>query len=131
MKDFDIAAYTSFSVDPDRDRAIKEAKIVVAFIVAGSLQLVLDRHDIPHEEAQNLDQLLFNGKFKEAAAAVTPEMLDAFAIYGTPADCIQKIEDLSQAGVTQIVCGSPLGKDIPRAIRLIGKTIMPEFLGRW
>ena len=131
LKDFDVAAYTSFSIDKDKNRAIKESKLVVAFIVAGSLQLVLDRHNIPLEAASNIDNLLFNGKFKQAAEVVTPEMLDAFAIYGTPEECIQKIEELSKVGVTQLVCGSPLGRNIPETIRFIGKTILPEFLSRW
>lgn len=131
IKDFDIAAYTSFSINKDFDRAVKESKIVVAFIVAGSLQLVLDRHNIAFEEASTIDKLLFDGKFKKAAEMVTPEMLNAFAIYGTPKDCIQKIDELAKVGVTQIVCGSPLGRNIPEAIKLIGKAILPEFLSRW
>lgn len=131
LKDFDVAAYTSFSIDKDHDRAIKEAKLVVAFIVAGSLPLVLERHDIPIDESKKIDDLLFEGKFKQAAEVVTPEMLNAFAICGTPEECIQKIDELSKVGVTQLVCGSPLGRNIPEAIKLIGKTILPEFLSRW
>lgn len=43
---FDVGAYTSFSVAENRDDAVKAAKPVVAFIVAGSPDSVFERHGI-------------------------------------------------------------------------------------
>lgn len=128
---FDIAAYTSFSVHEKPDKAINAAKIVVAFIVAGSIPLILERHSIPLEEAKNIEASLSKNKFGDAINMVTPGMLDAFCIAGTPEDCISKIEELQKTGVTQLVCGSPLGPSIPDAIKLMGKTILPAFRAKW
>ena len=36
----------------------------------------------------------------------------------------QKCEDLTKAGVTQIIFGSPLGPDMTTSIRLLGKYIV-------
>jgi 5,10-methylenetetrahydromethanopterin reductase len=128
---FDIAAYTSFSVHEKPDKAINAAKIVVAFIVAGSIPLILERHSIPLEEAENIGAALSKNKFGDAINMVTPGMLEAFCIAGTPEDCISKIEELQKTGVTQLVCGSPLGPSIPDAIKLMGKTILPAFRAKW
>ncbi len=56
--------------------------------------------------------------------AVTNEMMEAFSIYGTPADCVARIDELTKMGVTQIVAGSPIGPDKEKAIKLIGKEII-------
>jgi 5,10-methylenetetrahydromethanopterin reductase len=128
---FDICAYTSFSIHNKPDKAINAAKIVVAFIVAGSIPLILERHGIPVEQAKNIENSLKQNKFGDAINMVTPEMLDAFCIAGTPEDCVSKIEQLQKIGVSQLVCGSPLGPSIPDAIKLMGKTILPAFRAKW
>jgi len=52
-------------------------------------------------------------------------MIDAFSIYGTPAEMNAKIQALTAMGVTQIVAGSPIGADKNASIRLIGKYVIP------
>ena len=128
---FDVSAYTSFSIHEKPDKAISAAKIVVAFIVAGSIPLILERHKIPVEHAKKIEAALSKNKFGDALGLVTPEMMEAFCIAGTPDDCISKIEQLRKTGVTQLVCGSPLGPNIPDAIKLMGKTILPTFREKW
>lgn len=130
-RNFDIAAYTSFSIHKKPEKAINAAKIVVAFIVAGSIPLILNRHNIPLEQAEKIGDALSKGKFGQAIGLVSPEMMDAFCIAGTPEQCIEKIEELQKTGVTQLVCGSPLGPNIPAAIKLMGKTILPAFKAKW
>ncbi|MFX0117677.1 MAG: 5,10-methylenetetrahydromethanopterin reductase, partial [Candidatus Hodarchaeota archaeon] len=129
LDEIDVAAYVSFSVDKKAAKAVDAAKIVVAFIVAGSMPMILDRHRIPQEQAQQIGSYLSKGKWGEAIGAVTDEMIEAFCIAGTPDEATEKIQKLMGAGVTQLICGSPLGKDIPKAIKLIGKSIMPTFKG--
>jgi len=127
LDEIDIAAYVSFSVDKKSKKAINESKIVVAFIVAGSIPVILERHSIPKEQADQIGSFLSKGKWGEAIGAVTPEMIEAFCVAGTPDEVIERIRNLMGAGVTQLICGSPLGKDIPKAIKLIGKEVMPAF----
>ena len=125
-KDVEISAYTSFSTDKNPEKAANEAKIVVAFIVAGSPDTVLSRHGIEAEEAASVSRAIAKGDFGTALAAVSGRMIEAFSVSGTPADCRARVDELLATGVTQIVVGSPIGPNKERSIKLIGK----EILGR-
>ncbi|MCL7476050.1 MAG: 5,10-methylenetetrahydromethanopterin reductase [Methanosarcinales archaeon] len=121
---FDVGAYTSFSVAKSRDEAVAAARPVVAFITAGSPPDVLERHGIPQEDSTRLNEAFKKG-FKQAVQEVTDDMIMAFSICGTPEDCVEQIHALIRAGVTQIVVGSPIGPDRTEAIKLVGKDIIP------
>lgn len=123
-KEVDVGAYTCFSIDKKEDKAVGAAKIVVAFIVAGSPPPVLERHGIDVAAAKTIGGAIGKGDFGTVMGAVTPEMMDAFSICGTPEVCAQKVADLQKIGVTQIVCGSPIGPDKETSIKLIGKEII-------
>ncbi|MFC1786815.1 5,10-methylenetetrahydromethanopterin reductase [Halobacteriota archaeon] len=126
---FDIAAYASFSVDSDEEKAKKAVTPVVAFIVAGSPPPVLERHGIDPAEADAIKSSLSKGDFKTAFWSVTDIMVDAFSIYGSPDHCIRRIRELYGIGVTQVVVGSPIGPDVSASIKLIGEEIIGEFGG--
>ena len=123
-KKFDIAAYTSFSLDKDAKKAKGAVKPVVAFIAAGSPVPVLQRHGLDLAAVETIKGGLAKGDFKTAFGAVNDAMIDAFSIYGNPQDMNAKIQNLEAAGCTQIVAGSPIGADKNKAIRLIGKYIV-------
>jgi 5,10-methylenetetrahydromethanopterin reductase len=125
--DVDITAYTSFSVNEDPKKAVKAATPVVAFIVAGSPAAVLEKHKIDVSKADELRVALKAGDFPKALALVTPGMLDAFSICGTPDVCIEKIATLQKIGISQFVVGSPVGTNVKVAIDLIGQKIIPHF----
>ncbi|MFP3910330.1 MAG: 5,10-methylenetetrahydromethanopterin reductase [Archaeoglobaceae archaeon] len=131
-KKFDIAAYTSMSVDKDREKAREAAKIVVAFIAAGSPQVIFDRHNIDIEKIEKvkeaLDRAFKKGEWKQVNKAVDDQLVDVFSISGTPEDAIENIEKLSKQAVTQVVAGSPLGPSKKNAINLMGKNVISEFL---
>jgi 5,10-methylenetetrahydromethanopterin reductase len=123
----DVTAYACFSIDKDPVKAVNAAKVVVAFIVAGSPDLVLERHGIPVEAKSQIGAAIAKGDFGALMGGlVTPEMIEAFAICGTPEDCMKRIRDLETIGVTQIVAGSPIGPDKEKAIKLIGKEIIAK-----
>ena len=123
-EDVEICAYASFSADKDQTKAVNAAKIVVAFIAAGSPENVLDRHGIAPEEARAISESIARGDFKSVMAGVTPRMIEAFSIAGTPEDCRSRADELLKTGVTQIVVGSPIGPNRENAIKLIGKQII-------
>ena len=56
---------------------------------------------------------------------VTKNMLDAFVIYGTAEDCIDKLGYLVESGVTQIIFGLFGGK-IRESITLLGNRVIKE-----
>ncbi len=126
MEDVDVAAYTSFSVSDDENEARKPVIPVVAYIVAGSPAEVLERHDIPVEKADAIRKHLSDRNWGEAFGAVDSEMVDAFAVCGTPEQCVEKIDGMFRKGINQFVTGSPLGPDKKRAINLFGNEVLPH-----
>lgn len=94
--DVDIAAYASFSVNEDPKKAVKAASPVVAFIVAGSPPPILEKHGINPGKADEIRAALKVGDFGKAIGAVTPEMINAFSICGTPDMCVEKIKELKR-----------------------------------
>lgn len=124
-KDVDVAAYACFSIDKDAAKARSAAKIVVAFIVAGSPDMVLERHDIDVAAKADIGGAIAKGDFGALMGdMVTNNMMEAFSISGTPDDCKARINELLDIGVTQIVAGSPIGPNKEKAIKLIGKEII-------
>lgn len=125
---FDMAAYTSFSVSDDPAEAVKLARPVVAFIAAASPDALLERHGIPAERVRVIREALAKGQFKEAFKAVNDELLDVFSITGTPTQCTEKISKIIREGVSQLVIGSPIGVNKVKTLESIGSDIMPQFL---
>ncbi len=123
-KSVDVGAYACFSIHKDAEKAKGAAKVVVAFIVAGSPDTVLQRHNIDIVAKKSIGDAIAKGDFAGLNNLVTDKMIDAFSICGTPTDCKAKVEALKKIGVTQIVAGSPIGPDKEAAIKLIGKEII-------
>ncbi|MDO5828998.1 MAG: 5,10-methylenetetrahydromethanopterin reductase, partial [Methanocorpusculum sp.] len=99
----------------------KAAKIVSAFIAAGSPEALLQRHGLDLGNVAKIKDALARFDFKSVNELVGDAELNAFTICGTPDTIRQKCEDLTAAGVTQIIFGSPLGPDMTNSIRLLGK----------
>ena len=123
-KGHDVGAYTAISVDKDKKKAMNAAKIVAAFIAAGSPPPLLQRHGLDMGNVAKIKEALAKFDFKAVGGLVGEKEIEAFTIAGTPEDCAQKCQDLMKAGVTQVIFGSPLGPDMTNSIRLIGKYIV-------
>lgn len=117
---FDLAAYAAVSVAEDADEAREAARPPVAFITAGSAPPVLDRHGIDREAAERVSEALSSGRFSEAFAAVTPAMVEAFSMAGTPETVAARAEAVCEYA-DSLVLGTPLGPDVERAIELLGE----------
>jgi 5,10-methylenetetrahydromethanopterin reductase len=123
LSDVDVAAYTCCSIDDDAKKALGAAKIVVAFIAAGSPPPVFERHGLAADTGAKFGAFLGKGDFGGAIGAVTDELMEAFSVVGTPADFVPKIEALGKMGVTQYVAGSPIGPNKEKSIKLLGEVI--------
>lgn len=123
-KKFDIGAYTAMSIDMNEKKARNAAKIVAAFIAAGSPEPLLTRHGLDLDNVAKIKAALGKFDFKTVGELVGDKEIDAFTIAGTPDMVKQKCEDLTKAGVTQIIFGSPLGPDMTTSIRLLGKYVV-------
>jgi len=127
LSDVDVTAYTSFSVHENLEKAKEAAVPVVAFITAGSPNVVLERHGIDLKKADKIRGALKTGDFGQAFGSVSPEMIQAFSVCGTPDICIEQINRLLKAGISQFVVGSPIGSNVRKSIDLISEKIIPHF----
>ncbi|MCQ2740446.1 MAG: 5,10-methylenetetrahydromethanopterin reductase [bacterium] len=122
-KAFDVGAYTATSIGNDSEAAKNAARIVVAFIAAGSPAPVIERHGLPEGINEKIGACLGKGDFGGAIGLVSDDLLEAFSVCGTPEEFIPKIEGLAEMGVTQYVAGSPVGKNVEESIKLLGDVI--------
>ncbi|MCU4718236.1 5,10-methylenetetrahydromethanopterin reductase [Halapricum hydrolyticum] len=116
---FDFGAYASVSIAEDEDDAREAARPPVAFIAGSAAPPLLDRHDLDRERAEEISAAISSGDFETAFGAVTPAMIDAFCITGTPETVSEQIEAVLEY-VDSFVAGSPLGPDVGTAIELLG-----------
>jgi len=125
---FDFAAYASVSIAADGDRAREAARPPVAFIVGSAPPPVLERHDISRERATDIGSAIAAGEFTGAFDRVTPAMVEAFCVAGTP-ETVQGRLTTILAEADSLVFGSPLGPDPAEAIALAGTTLLPSLEG--
>jgi len=116
---FDFAAYASVSIAEEETEAREAARPPVAFIAGSAAPPLLDRHDLDHDRASEIGDAISRGDFEAAFSTVTPAMIDAFCIAGTPDAVEQKIEGVLEHA-DSFVAGSPLGPDLESAIELLG-----------
>jgi 5,10-methylenetetrahydromethanopterin reductase len=79
---------------------------------------VLDRHDVDRERAEEIGDAIESGDFSTAFEAVTPRMIDAFCIAGTPETAAEQISGVLDYA-DSFVAGSPLGPDPKEAVGLV------------
>jgi len=127
LEDLEIAAYTSFSIAKEPNKAAKAVVPVVSYIVAGCPETVLQKHGISVETATKIRQAIIRGKWKEAFSHITDEMIEAFSICGNPDTVVEKIYSLIKVGTTQVVVGSPIGPNIRKSINMIAAEVFPHF----
>ncbi|WP_049893709.1 5,10-methylenetetrahydromethanopterin reductase [Salinarchaeum sp. Harcht-Bsk1] len=120
--DPEVLAYASVSIDENHDEARSLARRPVAFIAAGASPHVLDRHGLDSDRAEQIGQALERGAFHEAFDAVTPAMIDALSVAGSPEDVTERLAAIDDV-VDGIVVGSPLGPDLRTAIDLAAEAI--------
>ncbi len=116
---FNYAAYTACSIDTDMSKAYNNAKIVVAFIIAGAPDVVLNRHGISLDVASKINEFLSVHDFKSASNLITEDMINAFSVCGSPDEIMNKIEVLQNIGINEFVVGSPIGKDRIKSLKLL------------
>jgi len=115
-------AYAPVSIDEDGDAARTLARRPVAFVVAGAAEQVLERHDLDARRARQIGDALGRGAFHEAFDAVSPAMVDALSVAGTPDAVADRLRALIEH-VDGVVVGSPVGPDLEAAIGLAAEAV--------
>ena len=126
------------SVAEDGDRARQWAKRNTSYTLAGCYgryPQYLEASGIPlgPELAAIREAYVLGLGVDEGARRVSDALLDCcgFVSAGTPREVIAKCEpllaQLRQFGVDHLVIGVPLGPDVPEALRLIARDLVPAF----
>lgn len=120
--DFEALSWASVSVAEDEQAATEAARPPVAFIAGDVAQPVLERHGIDPADAAAVSEALEGGRLGEAFGRVTPEMIEAFCVAGTPETVTDRFEAILEH-VDGIIVGSPLGPDLEDGIRLASEAL--------
>jgi 5,10-methylenetetrahydromethanopterin reductase len=127
LDDLSIGVYSPLSVASNYEQALQAVVPVVAYIVAGSPETILERHGIPVELASKIRNSIVQAKWKKAFSYVDDNVVEAFSICGTPEKCVEKMDRLVKTGVNQLVVGSPIGPNMRKSMDMIAKQIFPHF----
>ena len=124
-EEIDVAAglWCGISEDPDEARAMLRRHIA---LMSGSLSTdALLASGLDPAEFAHVQALVDADRIDDAVSAVTPGMM-TLGVVGGPNDLIDQCAGLLESGVRHISFGTPLGRDKPRAIKLIGERVIPE-----
>ncbi|MGQ9468292.1 MAG: 5,10-methylenetetrahydromethanopterin reductase [Nitrososphaerales archaeon] len=127
INDLEIAITAPFSISENKEEALKLAKPIVARIVAGSLDSLLQVHNIKTEDAVKIKEAIMRGDRDLAYSFVNDQMLEAFSIYGTPDECVERIDRLFKLGANSFIAVLPIESNVIETIGLMKRKILPYF----
>jgi 5,10-methylenetetrahydromethanopterin reductase len=126
-KSVDIAGCVWISIAKDRESAVIDPlKELVAYFGPLLGAKGLAAVGLSHEQFAPVHEEFKKSGIKSAIKLVNEKMLN-LAIFGSPDDCISRLEEVEKAGVTQILLGAPLGPNPKESVRIIGEKIIPYF----
>ena len=100
LSEIEIGHSIIYSVADEVQEAVAAAKEDVLFYLSyPELDPVIERSQFK-SEATKVRELYSNGERRKALSAKTDEMLDVFAVYGTPKQCKAKLRKFVRRGVT-------------------------------
>ncbi len=122
----DIAGCAWLSIAEDGAAAEHKMRSMISYFGPYLEAEALATIGLHPSDFDEIAKLIKAGDYQAAHAAVTPQMLK-LGLVGTPHQVIAQIEQLADHGITQISLGGPIGPDVPAAITLLGKTVIPHF----
>jgi len=126
-KDVKVAGCVWMSIAKNSENSVTDPlKELVAYFGPLLGEKGLASVGLSHEEFAPVQEAFKRKGVAEAAKLVTPHML-RLAIYGSPDECVSRLELLQKAGVDEVLIGAPLGPDPKESIKMIGKEIIPRF----
>lgn len=108
-RDLDIGSWVTCRITDDRQTALKQLQTVVAHIIGGAPDNVLEAIGLPLDRIGLIKNAYREGGSTQAAEHVTEECVDSFAIVGDAEACAARIRELEQAGTTQFILLMPPG----------------------
>lgn len=123
--DFVGSIWVSLDDDPEVAQRLLAEKI--AYYGPGLGELNLKRLGLSRHDFAAIKSTLFDRKDMDTASRMVDERKMNIGIVGGPQDLIERLCPLVEAGMRHISFGPPLGSDRVKAIKLIGKHVLPFF----
>ena len=133
-RDIDIGCTVVASIAHDRDEGRDGAREIAGMYLANKVQNIkgaadtlLDLAGLEQDEIRPVAEAMEHGGRLAAKEKVTDAILDKCRpIAGTPADCIEAIEEYRDAGCTHVML-ELWGERRHEQIRLFGEKVLPRF----
>jgi 5,10-methylenetetrahydromethanopterin reductase len=130
----DVGCTIVASVDDDRERGRDGAREIAGMYLANKVQNIqaaadtlLELAGLSQDEIRPIAEAMERGGRLAAKEAVSDDILDKCRpIAGTPADCIDAIEEYREAGCTHVML-ELWGDDRAGQLRLFGERVLPRF----
>ncbi|MHA2230966.1 MAG: LLM class flavin-dependent oxidoreductase [Candidatus Hodarchaeales archaeon] len=113
-KSFQTIAYLIVEINNAPSSLLRQ---LLAQIVAGASNKMLERHEIPLEDADQIIRFVRQGRYQEAGQAITERMIDSFAVVGSLSMVEMRIEELRREKVNGFIFGGPLAEDRREGLR--------------
>jgi 5,10-methylenetetrahydromethanopterin reductase len=126
IEDLDVVGCIWFSASEDREEAKNALRPLISFYGPHLAKEMIQKIGLKSEDFDRIREALTEKDHRKAQALVTDEMAQ-LAIFGTPAECIERINSLVKKGLTHIRFGPPLGPEPIETIKLLGDKIIPYF----
>ncbi|HEX2173158.1 MAG TPA: LLM class flavin-dependent oxidoreductase [Dehalococcoidia bacterium] len=121
------------------EEAVHDNKMALAASAHHAFRFTLEGKLIPDELKPQIEKLMggydthqheqhgptINAQLPDELG-LTEYLADRFGVFGTPAQCIQKVEQIAEAGVTNILF-TVLGTDPVAAVRRLGEGVVAHF----
>ncbi|MDH3606054.1 MAG: LLM class flavin-dependent oxidoreductase [Acidimicrobiia bacterium] len=132
--DIDLGCTIVASIDQDHDKGRDGAREIAGMYLAnkvqniqGSADVLLDNAGLTFDEIKPVADAMESGGRLAAKAQVTDEILDKCRpIAGTPAECVERIQEYRDAGCSHIML-ELWGEDRARQLELFGTEVLPHF----
>jgi len=126
LDDLDIVGCIWFSMAQDSEAAMDALRSLVSYYGPHLAPEMIGKIGLSPEDFDPIKESLRNRDYERAKKLVNEEMA-RLAVFGTPDECVERIEELVKKGLSHVRFGPPLGPDPKETIRLIGEEIIPHF----
>jgi 5,10-methylenetetrahydromethanopterin reductase len=125
-RDFRVVGYVATAISDDRREARASIRPLLArYLGALHGQSILVDAGMGPGRTQPFRDAWQSGGV--ATALVTDEIVDTFAVAGTPADCRTALARWAEAGLDTPIAYMPPGVDVPRQIERLGRELVPAW----
>jgi len=126
----DFLAFFETCISEDENRAKQSAKRILAtYTIPQTPDFVSNLAGIQQQNVMAVKERYQNGDIAGAISAVTNEMVDKFAIAGTPSQCLEKLLPFTRAGLKTPILYIH-GPDKKKAAEMAAEQIVPQLTNK-